>query len=109
LPTLRKLEPELDKLDKEWKKFESRNYSAHALLVYIYHKHPPKQLLPEAVKQLMDALARENDHKMQKAILKGIQNYHTDRACNKQHGMDWYVLCEEITKRLNTAYARYKG
>jgi len=41
-PILLKLKPELDAITAAVNSFEGRDYSAHALLVHIYSKHPPK-------------------------------------------------------------------
>ena len=69
-------------------------------MVHLYAKVPPKK--SGAV--LAEPLDRDNKEEMKKAFLKAVTHYHPDKKCNKESGIEWLVLCEEITKRLNEYY-----
>ena len=68
-------------------------------MVHLYAKVPPKN---GAV--LEPSLSRDSKEQMKKAFLKAVTHYHPDKKCNKESGIEWRVLCEEITKRLNEYY-----
>jgi hypothetical protein len=104
-PILLKLKPELTALETSVKSFEGRDYSAHAILTHIHAKHPPK-----AEKCTFDSAKLDKDvtEDVKKAVLKALTYYHPDRTYNKSAGIEWLILCEEITKVLNNAYNRYK-
>jgi hypothetical protein len=54
--------------------------------------------------------ADKNDSSaVQKAALRACTRYHPDRPFNKSAGIEWFILSGEISKELNSAYARYKG
>lgn len=99
-PTLIKLKPVLDKIKEQIGKSESKQYQSHLLLLHIYGVNPPKK------GSLIDNLDRDDKEQMKKAVLKAVTHYHPDK--NKEHGMEWLILCEEITKLLNGFYEHYK-
>ena len=99
-PTLAALKPTLTAIDAAIATCQSKMYKGHALMVHIYAKVPPKK--SGAV--LADPLDRDNKEEMKKAFLKAVTHYHPDKKCNKESGIEWLVLCEEITKRLNEYY-----
>jgi hypothetical protein len=41
-------------------------------------------------------------------LLSAAAAYHPDKACNKENGMEWSFLSEEISKRINGFYSFYK-
>ena len=104
-PTLLKVKPQLDDIAKVLSGFESIAYKAYALLGHLQKNipsDPPTEIAP-------DALDKNDRKAMKKAIMKAITVYHTDKAGNKRKGMEWQVLCEEITKQLNGFYENFKG
>lgn len=103
--TLEKIKPSLDAINAELDKHDSKRFKAFALLKYVYEKHPPK--CENA--NLPSNLDRDNNKAMQKAMLKAVTHYHTDRGFNKEAGIEWFVLCEEITKHLNELHGYFKG
>jgi len=104
-PILIKLKPELTAIETAVKSFKGRDYSAHAILIHIHAKHPPKSENCEFDGTKLD---KDVSDDVQKAVLKAVTYYHPDRKYNKSAGIEWLVLCEEITKVLNNAYSRYK-
>jgi predicted SprT family Zn-dependent metalloprotease len=84
--------------------FQGKSYQAYSLPTHIYEHVPPKNggLLPED-------LDKNDKEAMKKAIRKAICHYHTDMSGNKREGMEWLILCEEITKKLNNFYEYHKG
>jgi hypothetical protein len=105
-PILLKLKPELTAMEAAVSSFEGRNYSAYALLVHLYAKHPPKC---ENFSFEANSLDRDVSEDVKKAVLKATTYYHPDRKSNKTAGIEWLILCEEITKTLNNVYCRWKG
>lgn len=103
-PMLKKLKPELDAILAAMNKFESKAYRAHALLVHLYDKHPPKngKLLPEG------GVDREDNDQIKKNLLKAAANYHPDLKVNKETGIEWQIFCEEIAKHINGLYEYFK-
>lgn len=106
-PTLLKLRPHLEAIDKAVKAFNGRDYSAHSLLVHLHSAHRPKRV-NEPVVFYGAALDRDNSEAVKKALLRAVGYYHPDRGYNKSAGIEWFILCGEITKTLNEAYTRYK-
>ncbi|KAH7439817.1 hypothetical protein KP509_04G077700 [Ceratopteris richardii] len=81
------------------KKAEERG--SEALLEHVYEQHPH----PNLERNMVPCVSTPSE--MKASLRKAIQHYHPDR--NGQHGEDWKVLCEEITKCLNLRYASLKG
>ena len=98
-PTLAALKSTLAAIDAAIATCESKQFKGHALMVHLYAKVPPKN---GAV--LEPSLSRDSKEQMKKAFLKAVTHYHPDKKCNKESGIEWRVLCEEITKRLNEFY-----
>jgi hypothetical protein len=73
---------------------------ADFLLDYVYKKHPPK--VPSYTKG--EELDKTGTSK--KRLMKAILFYHPDKQV--LFGMEWKVLCEEITKYLNFNYETCK-
>ena len=105
-PILLKLKSELAAIETAVASFSGRDYSAHAVLLHLYSKHPPKV---ENFTFDPAALDKDQSEDVKKALMKAITHYHPDRTYNKSAGIDWLILCEEITKTLNNCYCRYKG
>lgn len=105
-PTLVKLKPQLDALQKSMAACESKAYKVHALLVYLRTTHPPKSR--DAPKEPL-AYDRDDNKVTSRQLKKAIVEYHPDKQHNKDAGVDWTVLCEEITKQLNAFYEHFKG
>ena len=69
------------------------------LLNYIYPKYPPKVKFEFEKSGLNSATAKSY-------LMKAITHYHPDRQV--EFGLEWKVLCGEITKYLNARYVCYK-
>lgn len=104
-PTLDALKPQLDALEAAIKKSSARRPQALNLLKHIYKSHPPKI---EGGFELKTGLDYEDNSEMKKALLKAAVHYHPDKPINKSSGIEWYVMCEEITKRVNEYHGYYK-
>ena len=102
-PILLLLKPKLDEMNNEMNKFQSKAFKAIALINHLYAKIPPK-----CTHTVPNDLKDDDNDGIKKCILKAIRHYHTDKQFNKCEGMEWFVLCEEITKNLNSIYERYK-
>jgi hypothetical protein len=103
-PTLLELKPELDAIQAAMSEFEGKRYRVVALLAHIYEKHPPKNNLTG-----LETLDTDDDGQVKKAALKAILHYHPDKIHNKNCGIKWLVLCEEITKVINELYEYFKN
>ena len=44
---------------------------------------------------------------MRKTLLKTIRMYHEDKNAEREHGLEWHLLCREITKLLNSKLTFY--
>ena len=92
---LEELWPERDALDA------AARMSAAALLRHIFRCHPPRRLGSHAAEA--DAPANYSDAaSARRGLLKAVLAYHEDKNPAWQHGLKWYVLCREITWRLNS-------
>ena len=102
-PTMEKLKPEIDGIDAAIEAWSSKAFKTIALLNHIYDKHPPKmgKTKPEGLKD-------DDSEGLKKALLKASGHYHPDKPVNKSAGMEWYVLCDEIQKRINTCIDHFK-
>ena len=117
-PTLVILKPRLDAILAAMGSFESQAYRAHALIVFLYQHEPPKEKntsaglgagAPTSSTPEKLVLDRDNKDAMKKAVRNAVASYHPDKQVNKESGIEWHVLCEEITKHLNNLYEHYKG
>jgi len=102
--TLQKLKPQLQAMDAVVEKFYSKPYRGHALLQHVYATLPPKKGTQD-----INMLNRDCKEDMRKAMLKAATQYHPDKLFNKTEGIEWLVLCEEITKRINEYYEFLKN
>ena len=85
-------------------KSDAKRIQALNLLKHIYVAHPPKG---ESITLKVD-LDYENNADMKRALLKAATHYHPDKPKNKSAGIEWYVMCEELTKQINEYYGYYK-
>ncbi len=65
---------------------------------------PPKHL--RSVPTAADDTSGESDKKV---LQKLVCFYHTDRVNKEEHGLKYYVLCEEIAKVVTNRYNEMKG
>lgn len=104
-PILEKIKPHLDAMEKVLGKSQSKQFQCYELIIYLYEAHPPK--IPDS--KPIQNLDKNDSKQMKKAAIKAISHYHPDKTDNKSNGMEWFVLCEEITKRLNNLFEVFKG
>ena len=105
-PTLEKIKPQLDAIEAAMAKSGADRNKALLLLRHVYEKHPPKM---ETFTPPKADLAFDNNSDMKKALIHAVRHYHSDKPCNKNNGMEWYVLSEEITKLLNKYHDVFKS
>lgn len=93
-PVLVGLQDELDKI-----KAVAKTGTGH-LIRHIFKAHPPKsnQEVPTDF----------SEAGMRKTLLKAIRMYHQDKNPMEEHGLEWHLLCREITKQLNAKLELYK-
>jgi len=103
-PTLAKLKPVLDAIAVAIEKPASKGAKAVALVNHIFEKHPPTKKDVKKI-DLTDKIS--DDEAMKRGLLTVVTYYHPDK--NKNHGIEWFVLCEEICKSLNEYYSFFKG
>ena len=103
-PTLEKLKPALDAIQAVVNKYKDRSYQAFYLMTHLYATHPSKSGKAPSIA----TLDKDNSNDVMKALRKCVSEYHVDRQFNKAAGIEWIVLCEEITKELNNIYGRFK-
>lgn len=104
-PILLKIKPQLDAINAAMNKFKGKMYRSHALLTHVYEKHPPKK----GEGQNMKEVDKDDKDALKKALLKATCSYHPDKQYNKSEGIEWRILCEEITKEINNLYDFMKG
>ena len=116
-PTLIILKPRLDAILAAMTPFDSKAYRAHAVILFLYKNEPPKEKntgtgvgVPSSSSTAENlVLDRDDKDAMKKAIRNAVASYHPDKQVNKESGIEWHVLCEEITKHLNNLYEYFKG
>ena len=105
---LLKIKPELDAIAAVVKSCEGRDYSAHALLLHLHAKHPPKT---NKCKFDGTTLDKNVSKDVRKAVFLAYSYYHPDRPYNKSAGIEWLIMCTEIVTYLSTylknAFSRY--
>ncbi|CAG0896400.1 unnamed protein product [Darwinula stevensoni] len=79
---------------------EAADDSPYKLLRHVYSKHPPKK---GKLKDPLDAST------LKKRLKKALVHYHPDKNTVTEHGMEWFVLCEEIYKYLSVKYTIQKA
>ena len=77
--------------------------TAQVLLKHVYRRHPPRRegAGSEAPTDFGEAVMRKN-------LLRAIQAYHEDKNLAATHGLEWHILCREITKQLNGKLEAYR-
>ncbi|XP_060065099.1 uncharacterized protein LOC132545430 [Ylistrum balloti] len=78
------------------------------LLAYIYKNFPPKNPLYKDSFVMPSDPSEIDLAKKKKWYQQAVVNYHPDRANEKENGLQWKVLTEEITKIINCRYNRQK-
>jgi hypothetical protein len=101
----------LKKVQEDIDEIESRNYSVTDLCDYLFEKHPPRHNKDYQQKKpsFKDDTSAANKKANKKSLQKLVTLYHPDRINKESHGMEYFVLCEEITKILNGLYTIEKG
>lgn len=102
-PMLLKLKPKLDAMRACMDKSTGKSYKFCDFVKYVYENHPPAN-----GKCLSSTLDKDDDASLKKICLKAITDYHPDKKHNKDKGMEWYILCEEILKEFNAFYEYFK-
>jgi len=100
-PTLIKLAPKLTAMKDSMKEIEGQAYKCFALMTYVYKEIPPKE------GSLKADLDKNDNSQMKKACLMMNKHYHPDK--NRNDGIEWYILCEEIVKEVNSLYELLKS
>ncbi len=102
-PTLLELKPELDAIEAAINvpNQTSDGFRAHNLLKHIYTAHPPKKSSHVLKQELKDSATVPGPGKeaVRKGLVRASLSYHPDH--NKEYGVKWLVLCEEIQKKIN--------
>ena len=102
-PTLLELKPELDAIEAALNvpNQTSDGFRAHNLLKHIYTAHPPKKSSHVLKQELKDSATVPGPGKeaVRKGLVRASLSYHPDH--NKEYGVKWLVLCEEIQKKIN--------
>uniref|UniRef100_A0A6V2DQU0 ZZ-type domain-containing protein n=1 Tax=Ditylum brightwellii TaxID=49249 RepID=A0A6V2DQU0_9STRA len=105
-PMLEKLKPDLEAMEAQMKRSESKRTQAFYLLQYLVTAHPPKKSsVATSLKNKVDQLDPDGDSgEYTKALRRILAReaalaYHSDK--NKDYGMEWAVLSEEIIKYIN--------
>merc|ERR1712100_177728 len=83
--------------------------SAHKLLSHIYEAYPPK--VDTFTRNAAHHLARvkgADANSLKKVLQTALLHYHSDKNTTGEYGMEWAVLCEEISKLLNAKYDSVK-
>ena len=73
------------------------------LCEFIFEKYPPKHITGYESRKPDFALMNP-PHSGKRPLQKMVTLYHPDRVDREKHGMEYFVLCEEITKILNRQY-----
>lgn len=94
-PIIQKLKPVLDQIESEASK------PLASFLTFLFQKHTPKD--NGATCGPLDAAS------IKATLLRTIRMYHPDKNSKAEHGDEWFVLCEEISKLLNMKLEIIKG
>lgn len=100
-----KLKPQLDAIVAAMAESEAKVFKTRNLLRHIYKHHPPKSQGAKFDEEKFDS---DDKASVKKLIKEAVAHYHPDKVANKQHGQEWAVLCQEITKHLNSCFEWYK-
>lgn len=101
----------IDELSDELKDLKAHKSQAIPFIKHIFLNYPPR--LPSWKKASEEEMQKwesfdTNSKDYKKLLVKTLSVYHPDKVDEKQHGMKWKVLCEEITKMLTFHYERTK-
>jgi len=101
----------LEELSEELADIKKNNTSAIALIKHVYTNYPPKASSWE--KPSDDDMGKWESMKsgtkeFKKLLLKALAVFHPDKVDEKEHGMKWKVLSEEITKLITNYYENTK-
>lgn len=55
----------------------------------------------------MSKISKDDKNALQTANAEAVRSYYPDK--NRDYGMEWFVLCEEIVQRLNSFANYFKG
>lgn len=101
----------LEELKEELADIKKNNTSAIALIKHVYSNHPPKSTSWEKPSDddmaKWDSLER-GTKEYKKVLIKALAVFHPDKVDDKEHGMKWKVLSEEITKMITHYYENTK-
>jgi len=79
------------------------------ILRHLYKTYPPKNENNKLDEEALAAALKDDEMKgIKKILVTAIQHYHPDKQDKDKFGMKWSVLCEEITKVLNSHYETFK-
>ena len=99
-----------EKLADVLKDLKDHNSDAISFIKHLYVNYPPKLsswVKPgEEVMKNWDSLGRSKEYK--RLLLEALRRYHPDKVGQNEHGKEWEVLCDEITKMLNLHYESAK-
>lgn len=101
----------LEELSEELADIKKNNTTAIALIKHVYTNYPPKTSSWE--KPSDDDMAKwdsmeSGTKEFKKLLLKALAVFHPDKVDEKEHGMKWKVLSEEITKMITNYYENTK-
>ncbi|KAJ7372330.1 hypothetical protein OS493_019775 [Desmophyllum pertusum] len=101
----------LEELKEEIEDITKNNTSAIALIKHVYNTYPPKSTTWE--KPSDDDMAKweslqSGTKEYKKVLVKALAVFHPDKVDEKEHGMKWKVLSEEITKMITNYYEHTK-
>ncbi|XP_068734304.1 uncharacterized protein [Montipora capricornis] len=98
-------------LKDELEDIKKNNTSAVALIKHVYSSYPPKSTTWEKPSYeemtAWDSLER-GTKEYKKLLVKALAVFHPDKVDDKEHGMKWKVLSEEITKMITNYYENTK-
>ncbi len=94
-PYLEQISEEIEALRK------AADAGSHRLLKFVYQTHPPKD--PKHT-----LTAEPCSDNLKSLLLTAVKHYHPDKQRQFRYEEKWCVLCEEITKKLNQAYMKFK-
>lgn len=101
----------LKELSEELADIKKHNTGSIALIKHVYSKYPPKSSSWE--KPSDDDMAKwdsleKGTKEYKKLLVKALAVFHPDKVNEKEHGMKWKVLSEEITKMITHYYENTK-
>lgn len=95
------------------KQIDAKDHSLQMLIPFVYANYPPKdkrrfgeEEMAKFQSLVMDKRP-EAKKKVKHLLLKVIQDYHPDKV-DADHGEQWKLVSEEISKRLNKYFGELK-